>query len=289
MNVIMKTNLISAVQYAMDAHKTALVSFLSINNMENKYDTEHIGSGFFYTSESGAHLLVTANHVIEQLGKNTDNYCSILLGKDNNGKDFYYFYSISKLKFYTDLDSDIAYCVLDKKFLSEIYHAMQYNKLNLRMPKAFVSTIVDGGKVEDEYVFGFHSSNNVRKLKFQNYKRNSRKYQIRRVYDVSKDVSTLTSIKNPIFLYFDKKNMLSVDDNDFVKTDFQITSQYFVKEGNSPDWAGMSGSPYISVYTTANDKLCLRVSGVLVEHLYTPPANGRYLVVSSLENMAGVG
>ena len=283
----MKTNIINAVQYAMNAHKTALVSFLSIN-IENKYDIEHIGSGFFYTLETGVHLLITASHVIEQLGKNINTYCGILLGEDELENSIFYFYSMSKLKFYTDFDSDIAYCILDEKFLNEIYREIVLSpyKLNLRMPKSFLSTIVDGGKVEDEYILGFHSSNNIRKLKFQNYKRNLSKYQIRRAYDVSKDVAALTSIKNPIFLYFDKKNMLSVNDDDFVKTDFQITSQYFVKEGNSPDWAGMSGSPYISVYTTADDKLCLRVSGVLVEHLYAPPANGRYLVASPLENIA---
>ncbi|UOO75905.1 hypothetical protein LVJ85_07540 [Neisseria sp. Dent CA1/247] len=289
MNQIMRTNIIGAAQYAMEAHKSALVSFISFisSNRGNEHNIEHIGTGFFYTSETGINLLITANHVIEQLLKSPNPYCSILLGDNKLGNSEFYLYSVFKLKFHMDSRTDIAYCIVDENFLREIDIAIfsSRDRSILRRPKSFRSTIVDGGKIEDEYIFGFHASNNIRKLNFQGYKRNSSKYQIRRIHDVSKDVSVLTSIKNPIFLYFDRKDMLSVNDDDFIKTKFQITRQHFTKIGNSPDWAGMSGSPYINVYTTENDQLYLRVSGILVEHLYAPPANGRYLVASPLENI----
>lgn len=248
-----------------------LVSFL----VKVDDNIEHIGTGFLCIKSKEDHVLylVTAKHVIANLLSDMNAYCCFSLEEYDDKKELFNFVGLSKFKFESYDEYDSVYAIIGIELLKDIFGNSKVTPFIL----------MDSSKSYDEKssiisVIGFTANENIRKINLQEYKR--KWHSINTTLSKYK-INTITEIKDAIFLDFNRKDTIRVNNDCSIEDLAKLPTQ-----GNHTALDGMSGSPCIQ-YEIYQGEARPRVFGILVEHDNTPPANGRFLIVSPIEKMLG--
>lgn len=236
----------------------ALVSF----NYEIGEKRHHIGTGFLYLFE-GYTFLITANHVIKESKDCKKNvYISFSVSKD--GK--YIKSPITNFKFISLDEYDIALT-----FLIPSYHLPGYENILPFKHRDCISNFNDAYCDENMLIFGYSSTENTINL---NYKKNYEFYWRTLLTKTENIDGTKVNIKNAIFLEFDRKNMIELN-NELDISDHKSS-------GNYPELKGMSGGPCLRPKNNNGALIINNVYGVIIEILRKPPFNGKTLVIAPI-------
>lgn len=239
----------------------ALVSF----NYEIGEKRHHIGTGFLYLFE-GYTFLITANHVIKESKDCKKNvYISFSVSKD--GK--YIKCPITNFNFISLDEYDIALTIVIPKYhlLCEGIKSISISSFTHR---SYISNFNDAFFNENMLIFGYSSIENTINLNYKNYE-----FYWRTLLTKTENIDgTKVNIKNAIFLEFDRKNMIELN-NELDISDHKPS-------GNYPELKGMSGGPCLRPKNNNGILIIDNVYGLIVEILRKPPFNGKALAIAPI-------
>ena len=251
-----------------DMWDRALVSF-NYTEFNKRY---HIGTGFLYFINNKI-FLITAKHVIsEALESHKNVTASFQINK--NGE--YIENPINNLKFsYLD-EYDLAFANVDEFMESLPVYFMsgfiKYKPSTIAFRyRNDVSNLNDAFFTNNELLFGYTSVENTIPLKFNPYKF----YWRTLLAEKHEEKNLKCSIKSGVFLKFDKKDMIELD-NDLELKEHRAS-------GNYPSMKGMSGGPCIRPKIRDKALIIDNISGVIIELLRKPPFNEKIIVIAPIE------